>query len=95
MGGLRLHGGLGRQGDKTTSVERLKNTYLCQTSGATPEPRRWSRAVYGPTGLHRCAADARQILEVWRLHKWEAMVSPCWRQGHKGPTMRDLIEQED
>lgn len=24
MGGLRLHGGLGRQGDKTTSVERYK-----------------------------------------------------------------------
>lgn len=29
MGGLRLHGGLARQGDKTTSVERSKKKHIC------------------------------------------------------------------
>lgn len=37
------------------------------------------------------AAQMLQILEVWRFHKWEVMVSLCWRQRHKGPTTGDLM----
>jgi len=36
-------------------------------------------------------AEMLRILEVWRLHKWDAAVSLLWRQGHKGTTMGDLM----
>lgn len=29
-------------------------------------------------------AEMLQILQVWRLHKWEKTCTVCWRRGHKG-----------
>lgn len=63
-GRWRLHGGLGRQGDKTTSVERLKKNVSVVHLGATPEPGRWSQAVYGSMGL--CTDAPQTHGRYWR-----------------------------
>lgn len=68
-------------------VSYLQDISVAHTGAQVIQPRRFKDLCISAEPR----ADTLQILEVWRLHKWDAVVSVHWRHGHKGTTMGDLM----